>query len=395
MESEFIIADDAPTIDFQNLTTTNFEDFGNSGGIEKSFTNSQNMMNTFGGGGEIHVDMTDIENLAGPAPVPSGQPANKPGIFGGFFNNIFGNKKVPESPRINPATMPGSADPTMDFSNGFGGGKNTGGHNAGMNMPLRSEEEIRKRKLHLLNRFARFRSQGIRVDRDFDMTSDLHEMEEEFERIDSQRDLAESVDFMRKAIMFLVSGLEKANKTFNPFDIELDGWKGTVRSELDTTYDDIFIDLYEKYKGNNKWPPELRLISHLALSGFMYHSSNALLKNSKIPGIDEILKNNPDLARSVMESTVNQMKETSGTQGFGSFMGELMKNTGMNHSAPSMPGPASTRREMTGPGDIDSLLNMANNISAQNVRQNFETVDTRADESAGSGNFIGNGVRRS
>ena len=67
-------------------------------------------------------------------------------------------------------------------------------------------------------------------------------------------------------------------------------------------------------------PPEARLIMSLAGSGFMCHVSNTFLK-SKMSNMsaDDILKNNPDLARQFAAAAAQQAGP-----GFGSFMNMAM-----------------------------------------------------------------------
>jgi hypothetical protein len=48
-------------------------------------------------------------------------------------------------------------------------------------------------------------------------------------------------------LMAVINGIEFLNGRFDPFDIKLDGWSEQVNENI-TDYDDIFGELYEKYK---------------------------------------------------------------------------------------------------------------------------------------------------
>ena len=50
-----------------------------------------------------------------------------------------------------------------------------------------------------------------------------------------------------------VNSVEYANSAFNPFDINLDGWGEQVSEDLDS-YEEIFAELHEKYKGGKNEP---------------------------------------------------------------------------------------------------------------------------------------------
>ena len=67
-------------------------------------------------------------------------------------------------------------------------------------------------------------------------------------------------------------------------------------------------------------PPEARLVMALAGSGFMCHVSNTFLK-SRMASVsaDDILKNNPDLAKQFAAAAANQAGP-----GFGNFMNMAM-----------------------------------------------------------------------
>ena len=67
-----------------------------------------------------------------------------------------------------------------------------------------------------------------------------------------------------------INGLEFLNNRFDPFDIKLDGW-GEQFSENINDYDDILVELHDKYKSNAKMAPELKLLFQLAGSAMMVH----------------------------------------------------------------------------------------------------------------------------
>jgi hypothetical protein len=113
--------------------------------------------------------------------------------------------------------------------------------------------------------------------------------------------------------------MEWANTRFDPFDIKLDGWSEAVHENVED-FDEIFEELYDKYKERGKMPPEARLVMALAGSGFMCHVSNTFLK-SRMASVstDDILKSNPDLAKQFAAAAANQAGP-----GFGNFMSMAM-----------------------------------------------------------------------
>ena len=185
--------------------------------------------------------------------------------------------------------------------------------------PRVDPEVERQEKVELLNKLQRLEKKGFPVSKRFTMDNTLAEMNEEFTRLVDARNLEASIRFQRQALMSVVTGMEWLNGRFDPFDLKLDGWSEAVH-ENQEDFDDIFEELYDKYKERGKLPPEARLVMSLAGSGFMCHVSNTFLK-SKMSNMsaDDILKNNPDLARQFAAAAAQQAGP-----GFGSFMNMAM-----------------------------------------------------------------------
>jgi hypothetical protein len=192
--------------------------------------------------------------------------------------------------------------------------------------PMRlSQEEERAKKIDYLNKLQRLEQKDFQMSKRFTMDNTLDEMKQEYDRLVDARNLAASLRFQRQALMSVVTGLEWVNGRFDPFDLKLDGWSESVHEKLDNEeFDDIFEELYDKYKERGKMPPEARLVMSLAGSGFMIHVSNTFLK-SKMSNIsaEDILKNNPDLARQFATAAANQAGG-----GFGNFMNMAMGGAG-------------------------------------------------------------------
>ena len=105
--------------------------------------------------------------------------------------------------------------------------------------------------------------------------------------------------------MALITGVEFLNSKFDPFDIKLDGWADQINENI-SDYDDIFAELHEKYKSKAKLAPELKLMFQLGGSAIMLHMTNTMFKSS-VPGIDDIMKQNPELMQKFTQAAVNSM----------------------------------------------------------------------------------------
>ncbi len=269
----------------------------------------------------------------------------------------------------------GSGSEVSEMSNGYGG---TG---MGMNQGYQSYEkpmsyeDVQRKKQKILFELDRLQKQGHQPSKKYTMASNLEDMEHERDNLKRQRDLDKSIKFSRKALMMVVSGIEFVNGKFDPFDIKLDGWSEKVMDDIND-YDEIFEELHDKYGESVKMAPELRLMMTLAGSGFMYHLTNSLFKSST-PDLNDILKKNPDIVRSIQEAAVQNMNNGINSQfGANDPIGNMMKqgiNMKMNQQGPPPPmqsrmpprsppqmnsfGPSRPQATMRGPSGVDDLLN--------------------------------------
>lgn len=185
--------------------------------------------------------------------------------------------------------------------------------------PRLSPEEERKEKSDLINKLARLESKGFQVAKRFTMDNTLDEIKQEYDRLMDARNLEASIKFQRQMMMGFVTGVELMNNKFNPFDWQLEGWSESVHENVDD-FDEVFEELYDKYKGRGAMPPEARMLFMLAGSGFMFHMSNSFFR-SKMSNInmDDIMRNNPGLAKQFATAAAN-----AAGPGFGNFMGMTM-----------------------------------------------------------------------
>ena len=96
-----------------------------------------------------------------------------------------------------------------------------------------------------------------------------------------------------------------------PSSVNLDGWSESVNENI-FDYDEIFEELYAKYGGTDtEIAPEIRLLFALGSSAFMFRLQNTMFKSS-LPGMDDILKQNPDLMKQFASAAVGSMNAPGG-----------------------------------------------------------------------------------
>ena len=218
-------------------------------------------------------------------------------------------------------------------------------------------EEERKKKSELINKLNRLESKGYTLTKHFSMDNTLEEIQMEYDRLVDAKGLESSVRFQRQCLMGVVTGFEFLNGKFNPFDWQLEGWSESVHENVED-YDEVFEELYDKYKGRGNMPPEAKLMMSLVGSGFMFHMSNSFFRQKMAdvtPG--DIFRNNPQLAKQFAAAAANQAGP-----GFGNFMGAAMGVQQPQMPQMQMPQqaffqePPVQRREMRGPSGVDDIL---------------------------------------
>lgn len=199
--------------------------------------------------------------------------------------------------------------------------------------PKLSKEEALKEKFTYLQKLENLEKKGVKLTKKYDMESNLLEMKGEYETIVAEKEKKNAVKFQGKMLMACITGLEFLNNKFDPFDVKLDGWSEQINENIDD-YDDIFAELHEKYKSKATMAPELKLLFQLGGSALMVHMTNSMFK-SAMPGMDDIMRQNPDLMQQFTSAAVNSMGQTN--PGLGGFMSSMMGGGGGGQQRPPPP----------------------------------------------------------
>lgn len=247
------------------------------------------------------------------------------------------------------------------------------------NEPRLSKDETLREKFKYLRKLEALEKKGVELTQKYNMDSNLQEMMGEYEMIMEEKTKQNSVKFQGNMMMALINGIEFLNNRFDPFDVNLDGWGDQINENV-TDYDDIFSELHEKYKSKATLAPELKLLFQLGGSAMMVHMSNTMFK-SAMPGMDDILRQNPDLMRQFQSAAVNSMAGSN--PGFSGFMGGVM---GGEQQGQGPPKPMSTQ----GPNGIQPPPNRAgNNMGSINMG----SINMgRTDISMARGTFADDGI---
>jgi hypothetical protein len=341
--------------DIMEITELNFDndDFGNNNSFGKS--------SNFGGGLELLMNDRVKENNKPTSDIELDDLNNLENELNNLVDDLPSTSYKPKSDFF--------SKPSVSFeesSDKFGGDNNASlgqstsqtenesktwdGYSKFNNIPLNpdravpldsrmSKEEMLREKFRYLRKLEALEKKGVELSKKYNMESSLQEMMGEYETIMDEKSKQNSVKFQGNMLMAVINGMEFLNSKFDPFDIKLDGWSEQIQENI-TDYDDIFGELHEKYKSKASMAPELKLLFQLGGSAMMVHMTNTMFK-SAMPGMDDILRQNPDLMRSFQSAAVNTMAGSN--PGFSGFMSGIMKEGPNPSYGGGLPPPMATQ----------------------------------------------------
>ena len=234
------------------------------------------------------------------------------------------NIKVEDHVRnmIKPEKKDTTNSTTSWFGKAFGGGKPANdtkqppsGDKTRMYMEQSKElpfhqlpEKVQKFKK--LEKFAKLmhlkNNCGVKLTQEYNLNSKYEDMEFELQYHTSIANKKKGIELWKGFITNGVTAMEFMNERFDPFGFKLGGWSEHIKVGVDD-YDEVLGELYEKYKGKGKKiEPEIKLMIMLVTSAATFHASKSL--GDTIPGLDEVLKNNPELIHKLNRTIAGSKK---------------------------------------------------------------------------------------
>ncbi len=334
---------------------------GFGGGIELLMNNKfkdNDRKNSGGGGGDIDLseltalenELNDLSNVSKRSDGDGdggrgGSSGGGGGGGGGFLSGIFNLSKSDGD--NGSGANEGGIHLGQSTSNTDADNRTWDGYGKFNNIPLDpdanvdptpqlSKEDMLKEKFKLLRKLEELEQKGVQLTKRYSMDSSYAEMKGEYDTQMEERERQNSMKFQGKMLLACITGLEFLNNKFDPFDLKLDGWSEQVNENLGE-YDEIFGELHEKYKSKAKMSPELKLLFQLGGSAIMLHMTNTMFK-SALPGMDDIMRQNPELMQQFTQAAVSSMSNNTGGagggggggrgSGFSNFMSDIIGGNG-------------------------------------------------------------------
>lgn len=302
---------------------------------------------------------TELNDLSSSAPATSAssgpsEPKTLSGLAG--FGNMFGlGNKAPEpspsspsssSVHLGQATKETSASSTRTWD-GFSkvGGDIPKETRSSSNL---TDREKRRKKRLMIKKLEEWAEKGLyNHGSQFTMESDYDEVEDEYEGALEEKRKKDSVKLQGWWFTTAVSTLEYGNALLNPFDLNLDGWGEQVSEDLDS-YEEIFSELHEKYKGG-KMAPEVSLLLRIGFSAAVVNMSNKMLSTAT-PGFNDVIKQSPELMKMFSNAAVDTMSKQNSAFDFAKNLMNPPDEINTKHGPPPAPMETQNRPPPPRPG---------------------------------------------
>ena len=301
---------------------------------------------------KVDLNLGELDNLEDELNELSGhktqsQSEGNTKSLSGMASNFFGFSKREEEPVRNTYEDTSDSNLGQATRDSIGTAKTWDGFSKMNEMPLNdeirvsstmNEREKRRKKRAMIKKLEEWYEKGlIKHTSHFTLDSDYDEIEDEYETALEDKRKKDSIKLQGWWFMTFINSLEYANSAFNPFDLNLDGWGEQVTEDI-VSYEEIFSELYEKYKGG-KLAPEISLLLRIGFSGAVLNFSNKALSTAA-PAFNDVIKQSPELMKMFTNATVSSMSQES--PGF-AMASNFMREAENKPRGPPPPAPIKTQ----------------------------------------------------
>lgn len=174
-----------------------------------------------------------------------------------------------------------------------------------------SEENVMKEKYEILRKFDRLAKLGVPMRKRFTLDSPLEEMKMELEFIRREKAADQTIKQFCDWFITGMSALEWSSKNvplMKAFGLQLDGLSESAQMNVGDMEED-FEELYDLYGDKLKMHPMVRIPIRTCMMVYMVHLTNQMARKAPIPNIDEVMRNNPDIARQLAQAAMQQQTQ--------------------------------------------------------------------------------------
>ena len=230
------------------------------------------------------------------------------------FNDIGGGEAPP--PSMGPRLVP-SIEETGPIQIGGMSNLNAEAYMTPSAPARMSDDHVMREKYDLLRKFERLGKMGVPMRKRFTIDSPLDEMKLELEFIRREKSMDSTIKQFSEWFVTGMSAAEWGSKNVpmvKAFGLQLDGLSEAAQMNVVDLEDD-FEELYDLYGENMKMHPLVRIPLRVCMMVYMVHLTNQMAQKAPIPNIQDIMRQNPDIARQLagaaMQNQAQQMRNTA------------------------------------------------------------------------------------
>jgi hypothetical protein len=147
---------------------------------------------------------------------------------------------------------------------------------------------------------------NVSLSKEYTINSDYNEMCAEVEFHTNYHKIRNGIEFWKSTFVYSSKGVEYLNKMFDPFGFDLNGWSDHFSAIDANSNDDIFGELYDKYKSKlDGYSVEFRAMLMFAGSAGAFVTANSV---ANVPGMAKIKETNPELYDKIKANVANIAK---------------------------------------------------------------------------------------
>jgi len=257
--------------------------------------------------------------------------------------------------------------------------------------PRMTDREKRRKKRAMIKKLDEWYEKGlIKHNSNFNLDSDYDEVEDEYETAMEDKRKKDSIKLQGWWFTTLINSLEYGNAVFDPFGLNLDGWGEQINEDIDS-YEDIFAELHDKYKGG-KMSPEVSLLLRVGFSGAVLNITNKALSTAT-PGFNDVIKQSPELMKMFSTATAQTMSQQSPGFDFVNSVLHPDEQVNTSHGVPPPPMETQSQAPPSRPGmqyttaatnrpDISMGRGTMFREEGVNVNNQYENVSTEQTQPA-------------
>lgn len=143
-----------------------------------------------------------------------------------------------------------------------------------------NNDRVRREKSELIERYKKINVNNRYSMTYYDMNCSLYDIKNAVTNLVAEHTAKQQVQSWEQILYLSVLGVETLNTKFDPLGVDIDGWSEQLQLSIQCgDYEEVLLELYEKYKAQAYLSPEARLAFQIFKSGLLFSMSKKVFGN--------------------------------------------------------------------------------------------------------------------